>query len=398
MNNILEEAKKLQEDLVSYRRWLHQNPETGEHLPQTKKFVMDKLTEMGYEPQEFGDSGLAVLAGNPDSGKCILVRGDMDALPIKEETTLSFRSENGNMHACGHDMHTAMLLGAAKLLKRYEAELKGCVKLMFQPAEETMTGAEMMVREGILENPKVDAAVTMHGDGMSDYDLGKVTMVAKGVCMSSCDTYRIEIEGVGTHGAFPNQGVDPIMVGANLCQALQEIIAREIKASDIVVLTQGTFHAGIAPNVIPDTAYLEGTIRTFDKEVRTYVKRRVEEITQSIATAFRAKAKCIWNGGCQPLYNDPEVFEDAGRYIRELLGEDGLVIEGEEAIPFASEDFSNILDLVPGIQMFLVTGSIKNGASVPMHNPKIVFDESPMYIGAATLAYVASRWLEEHKR
>lgn len=397
MNNLLEEAKKMQEDLVAYRRWMHQNPEVGEHLPRTKEFVMDKLRKMGYEPQEFGASGLAVLAGNPENGRCILVRGDMDALPIKEETTLSFRSENGNMHACGHDMHTAMLLGAAKLLKMHESELKGCVKFMFQPAEETMTGAEMMIREGILENPKVDAAITMHGDGMSEYDVGKVTLVTKGVSMASCDTYRIEIEGVGTHGAFPNQGVDPIIAGANLCVALQEIVSRELKASDVVVLTQGTFHAGIAPNVIPDTAYLEGTIRTFDKEIRAYVKRRVEEIAGSIAAAFRAKANCIWRGGCQPLYNDPDVFDDASNYVRELLGQDGLVIEGEEAVPFSSEDFSNVLDLVPGIQMFLVTGSIKDGATVPMHNPKIVFDESPMYIGAAILAYVAARWLEEHK-
>lgn len=396
MKNLLEEAKEIQEELVTCRRKIHQNPETGEHLPQTKKFVMEKLIQMGYKPREIGDSGLSALAGRQEGGRCILIRADMDALPVKEETELAFRSKNGNMHACGHDMHTAMLLGAARILKNHESELKGCVKLMFQPAEETFTGAKMMIREGILENPKVDAAVTMHGDGMSDHDIGKVTMVTKGVSMASCDTYRIEIEGVGTHGAFPNQGVDPIMAGMNIYNALQEIITREIKASDIAVLTQGTFHAGTASNIIPDTAYMEGTIRTFDKEVRGYMKQRVEEITQSVAGAFRAKARCIWNGGCQPLYNDPEVFEDVSGYIRELLGQEGLVIEGEEAVPFASEDFSNVLDLVPGIQMFLVTGSIKEGADVPMHNPKIVFDESPMYVGAAALAYVASRWLEEH--
>lgn len=398
MKNLLEEAKKIQEELVACRRKIHQYPEIGEHLPQTKKFVREKLVQMGYQPQELGDSGLAALAGDPGSGRCILLRADMDALPMREETELPFRSENGNMHACGHDMHTAMLLGAASLLKSHESELPGCVKLMFQPAEETFTGAQMMIREGILENPKVDAAITMHGDGMSEYDTGKMTMITKGVAMASCDSYRIEIEGVGTHGAFPNQGVDPIMAGMNIYNALQEIITREIKASDVAVLTQGTFHAGTAANIIPDTAYMEGTLRTFDKEIRKYIRQRVEEITMSVAAAFRVKARCIWNGGCQPLYNDPEVFEDVSGYIRELLGQEGLVIEGEEAVPFSSEDFSNILDLVPGIQMFLVTGSMKEGADVPMHNPKIVFDESVMYIGAAVLAYVASRWLEEHCR
>ena len=398
MKNFLEEAKKMQEELVAFRRKIHQNPEIGEHLPQTKKFVREKLVQMGYQPQELGDSGLAALAGDPGSGRCILLRADMDALPMREETELPFRSENGNMHSCGHDMHTAMLLGAASLLKSHESELPGCVKLMFQPAEETFTGAQMMIREGILENPKVDAAITMHGDGMSEYDAGKMTMITKGVAMASCDSYRIEIEGIGTHGAFPNQGVDPIMAGMNIYNALQEIITREIKASDVAVLTQGTFHAGTAANIIPDTAYMEGTLRTFDKEVRMYIRQRVEEITMSVAAAFRVKARCIWNGGCQPLYNDPEVFEDVSGYIRELLGQEGLVIEGEEAVPFSSEDFSNILDLVPGIQMFLVTGSMKAGADVPMHNPKIVFDESVMYIGAAVLAYVASRWLEEHCR
>ena len=398
MKNLLEEAKKMQEELVAFRRKIHQNPEIGEHLPQTKKFVREKLVQMGYQPQELGDSGLAALAGDPGSGRCILLRADMDALPMREETELPFRSENGNMHSCGHDMHTAMLLGAASLLKSHESELPGCVKLMFQPAEETFTGAQMMIREGILENPKVDAAITMHGDGMSEYDAGKMTMITKGVAMASCDSYRIEIEGIGTHGAFPNQGVDPIMAGMNIYNALQEIITREIKASDVAVLTQGTFHAGTAANIIPDTAYMEGTLRTFDKEVRMYIRQRVEEITMSVAAAFRVKARCIWNGGCQPLYNDPEVFEDVSGYIRELLGQEGLVIEGEEAVPFSSEDFSNILDLVPGIQMFLVTGSMKAGADVPMHNPKIVFDESVMYIGTAVLAYVASRWLEEHCR
>lgn len=396
MSDILNEAKMLQEELVGYRRKIHKNPEIGLHLPETKKFVMEHLKAFGYDPVEVGESGICAMAGNPDKGKCILVRADMDALPIKEETNLEFKSENGYMHACGHDMHTTMLLGAAKILKQHEGELKGCVKLMFQPAEETFQGARMMIDEGILDNPKVDAAITMHGDGMSEHKVGKLTLVRKGVSLASSDSYRIEVEGTGTHGAYPEQGVDPILVGAQIIVALQELIAREIKASDQVVLTQGIFQAGIAPNIIPDTAYMEGTVRTFNKSVREFLMHRMEEVTEHIAAAYRAKAKVIWKGGCPPLVNDPEVFEDVEKYLRELVGDDGLVIEGDEGVVFGAEDFATVLDIVPGVQMYLVTGCIADGAIVPMHNPKIVFDESPMYRGAAAFAYVAERWLEEH--
>lgn len=394
MSQYLEKALEFKEDLTAWRRHIHQNPEVGEDLPETKAYVLARLAEMGIEAQVIDRSGILVQLGDPNRGKCIMVRCDMDALPIQEETDLPFASTNGCMHACGHDLHATVLLGAAKLLKERESELNGCVKLLWQPAEEVMTGAQLMIDGGVLENPHVDAAITMHCDCFSDFSRGDITILNKGLTMASNDIYRITVEGVGTHGAFPNQGVDPIVCGANIVTSLQEIIAREIKAKDQVVITQGSFHAGIVPNVIPGEVVIEGTIRTFDKDVRAFVKQRAEEIVSGIGSAFRCKARVEWLGGCQPLINDPELCDDAKKYISELLGEERFVNEGGQA--YASEDFSNFIDEIPGIQLFLVVGSIAEGAKYAMHNPHAVFDEEQLPVGASVLAQVADRWLEEH--
>lgn len=396
MYDLVKEAQSFQEDMAAWRRHIHQNPELSLELPKTKRFVMDRLAEMGIVPQQVGESGLVVLLGDEKKGKCILVRCDMDALPMKEETDLPYASTNGWMHACGHDMHTTMLLGAAKLLKAHEADIQGCVKLVWQPAEETFLGAKMMVEAGVMENPHVDEAITIHCDCMSDYKLGSITILNKNAAMASSDIYRIDVEGYGTHGAFPNQGVDPIITAATIAVALQEILSREIRAADQVVVTQGTFHAGTAFNIIPSTAYMEGTVRTFDKEVRRQVRRRVEEIVENIGKAYRCKAKVTWVAGCDPLCNDPDTCDCVARYVDELLGEGTFVLEGTTA--YASEDFSNYLsDGTPGAQLFLVVGSTQDGPHYPMHNPKALFDDSQLYRGASTLACVAMRWLAEHK-
>ena len=395
MYDLVKEALAFQEDLAAWRRHIHQNPELSLKLPKTKKFVMERLGEMGIVPQEVGESGLVVLLGDEKKGKCKLIRCDMDALPMKEETGLDYAATGECMHACGHDMHATMLLGAAKLLKAHEEDLKGCVKLVWQPAEETLLGAQMMVDAGVMEKPHVDEAITIHCDCMSPYKLGSITILNKGTAMASNDTYRIDVEGCGTHGAFPNQGVDPIVTAATIVVSLQEILSREIRAADQVVVTQGMFHAGTAANVIPSTAYMEGTIRTFDSAVRAQVRERVEQITENIGKAFRCEAKVSWLGGCDPLYNDPDTCDCVARYVDELLGEGTFVLEGDTA--YASEDFSNFLSNgTPGAQLFLVVGSTQDGARYPMHNPKAVFDDSQLYRGASTLACVALRWLAEH--
>ena len=393
MFDVQKEAQALQEQLIAWRRQLHQMPEVGEHLPRTKAFLRQQLQELGIDSRELDDSGLSVVLGTPDRGPCILLRCDMDGLPLEEKTGLPFASTNGCMHACGHDMHAAMLLGAAAVLKQHESELCGCVKLLWQPAEETMTGAQRMIDSGVLEDPRVDAAITIHCDCMSEYPLGTITILDRGTTMASNDIFRIDVEGVGCHGAFPSQGVDPILAGACICTSLQEILSREISAADQVVLTLGTFHAGTVPNAIPSSAYMEGTIRTFDKKVRAYVLKRVEEIVASVGNAYRCNASVTWLGGCQPLFNDPGICDCIECYVKELLGPERFVVEGGQA--YASEDFSNILDHVPGAQLFLVVGSTQDGARYAMHSPYAVFDDTQLPVGAAVLAQIAARWLND---
>ncbi len=396
MNSFLNEAQKMQESLVQDRRWLHAHPEVGGSLPNTVAYVKKRLEEIGAPGQEICDSGLVVLLGGKKPGPCILLRADMDALPMKEESGLPFASTcDRAAHTCGHDMHTAMMLGVVRLLRAHEDELCGTVKIMFQPGEEPLIGAERMVQAGILENPKVDAAITLHVNAVAPFPTGTLSVAEAGVALASCDNYRITVHGKGCHGAWPYQGVDPIAVGAHILVALQQLNARELSTSEAAVLTQGMFHSGDAPNIIPDTAVIQGTLRTLDESVRQRCLKRFQEIAAGVGAALQADVEVEITGGCAPLVNDPEVRADALRYFRELVGEDG-VAEKEGGPIMSSEDFANVMAHAPGIQVSLAVNSVAEGARYPMHNPKVMMREEPLYIGTAAMAYLAKRWLEEH--
>lgn len=305
---ILQEAKALQEEIKSHRLWLHTHAETGFDLTETKPYVKSALTEMGYAVHECGKAGLVTTVGKP-GGKVLLLRADMDALPIAEEADVDFACKNGRMHACGHDMHTAMLLGAAKILKAHESELGGTVKLMFQPAEEIFEGSKDMIASGVLENPRPDAALMIHVAAGMPLPAGTVVVSAPGVSAPAADYFTIRVHGKGCHGSAPQNGIDPLTAAAHILIALQEIHARELSASDEAVLTIGTFHAGEAGNVIPDTATMGGTIRTYDEKTRAYLKERMTAIAQSIAEAFRASAEVSFGSGCPTLVNDKDLSE-----------------------------------------------------------------------------------------
>lgn len=395
MKTLLADAGALAPVLQRDRRYLHANPEIGHDLDNTVAYVKKRLTEMGYQPQDIGDHGVVAVAGAGKPGKCILLRADMDALPLVEQTDEPFRSENGYMHACGHDLHMSMLLGAAQLLKDREDSLTGQVKLFFQPAEETLTGAQNAIDAGVLENPKVDGAIALHADSPCRYRPGTLTMHRPGIASASCDRYRIHIQGTGGHGAKPHEAVDPINVGAHIHTALQEILSREVPATEAVVLTQGVFHSGEAPNIIPDTAYLEGTLRCYDNALRQQVLKRMGEIVHHIGKAFRADATLEIQGGCAPIDNDPKMFDQLAGYLADLLGEDGLDIDGE--VSQASEDFSNIIQHVPGVLLFVTAGDTEDGYDSFMHHPKVRFDERAMPNGAAAMAAMAIRWLAEEE-
>lgn len=398
---ILEGAGKLQQELLNHRRYLHQNAEVGFDLPVTKAYVKEQLTKMGYQPQDCGKAGVVVLAGGKKPGKVFLIRGDMDALPIQEQSGVEFSSKTCNMHACGHDMHTSMMLGAAKLLKEHEDEIEGTVKLMFQPAEEPLTGAADMIANGVLENPTVDAGMMIHVSTGMPVPEGMCLLPEAGPGASASDWFEIHIQGKGGHGAMPNACVDPVNVAAHIHIALQEINSREVTPGENMVLTVGHITGGTTSNVIPDTAAMYGTLRTFDPEVRSFVKQRMEEISKSVAQAFRAEATVTFPIACPALVNDKDVMESAEKYMEELVGPQGF-ISARKAMPgkakmSGSEDFGFVSEKIPVTMMMLGAGTPANGYVYPQHHPKARFDDTSLQHGVAAYVYIAMRWLEEHK-
>ena len=396
---ILREAKALQEEIKSHRLWLHTHAETGFDLAETKPYVKSALTEMGYTVQECGKAGLVTTVGKP-GGKVLLLRADMDALPIAEEADVDFACKNGRMHACGHDMHTAMLLGAAKILKAHESELGGTVKLMFQPAEEIFEGSKDMIASGVLENPKLDAALMIHVAAGMPLPAGTVVVSAPGVSAPAADYFTIRVHGKGCHGSAPQNGIDPLTAAAHILIALQEIHARELSASDEAVLTIGTFHAGEAGNVIPDTATMGGTIRTYDEKTRAYLKERITAIAKNVAEAFRASAEVSFGSGCPTLVNDKDLSEKVTGYLKDLLGANRAFTTaelsgGKPARGGGSEDFAYVSHEVPSLMLALAAGEPSKGYPYPQHHPKVKFDESVLSTGAAVFVDCAIQYMKE---
>lgn len=402
MKSILEESKSLQPILVQHRRYLHEHAETEFDLPITLEYVTRVLEEMGCTPQPIGQSGIVVMLGEK-KGKTILLRADMDALPIEEQADLPYKACNGNMHACGHDLHTTMLLGAAKLLKQHEQELNGCVKLIFQPNEEGLGGAKSMIEAGLLENPKVDAAMMLHVQSGLPLPVptGMLLTLPAGPVLASADWFTITIQGKGGHGGNPHFTVDPINVACHLHLALQAINAREISALEPTVITVGSLQSGDTNNVIPDTAVLKGTIRAFGLENRNFVKQRLLEISKGIAESSRATAEVEFTRECPYLDLDGELERQLEEYSSELLGEDyvlnlGSIGGGSLAKNTGSEDFAFVSEKVPSACAYLAAGSIDEGYPYVNHHPKVLFDEDVLSVGASVYANAAIEWLSHN--
>ena len=398
--DLLNEAKALEPQLQTWRRTLHRHPEVGFDLPQTKALVKQALTEMGYAPQDCGKAGVIALVGGKKPGKTLLLRGDMDALPIQEQSGEEFSSEiPGKMHGCGHDMHTAMMLGAAKLLKAHEDEIEGTVKLEFQPAEEIFQGSPDMIANGLLEDPKVDAAVMFHVLAGMPLPAGTVLVPGGGITMASCEQYHITVHGKGGHGSTPHACVDPITAAAHIHIALQEINSRELDPNAFGVLTTGCFKAGAASNVIPDTAEMFGTIRTTDPDNKTgeLIRKRMTEIAQGVALAFRCTAEVEFSDYCPCMVVDKALAADALTYMTDLLGAgamDMTPLTGGKA-GGGSEDFAFVSHEVPTVSMFISAGNSKDGYLYGQHHPKVRFDDSILYEGSAAYSYFALRWLSK---
>lgn len=385
--NDLERAKAILPEMIANRRFLHQNPELGMNLKVTTEFVMEKLRDMGIEPKICGGCGVTALIGQKTDGPVFLLRADMDALPMQEESGLTFAAADGAAHCCGHDMHTAMLLGAAKILKEQEEELPGIVKLMFQPGEETLEGAKAMIADGILENPRVDAAMGVHMMPLAP--AGFVGYNAGVVCNSS-DLLHIAIEGKGGHGASPHLSVDPINVGVHIHLALQELIAREVDTQDQAALTFGEFHSGDAKNIIPKTAYLGGTLRTVRQETREYLLARIENCVEMTAKMFGAKASLEIPASVSALTVDETCADIIGKGFSETLGKAAARVSQTTS---GSEDFAEVSRLVPSMFFVVGGGDREHGYEFSGHHPKVRYDETSLASGAAAFACGAKAYL-----
>lgn len=394
MNKIMNQAKSIKNDLIDYRRTIHSNPEVGCELPKTKSYVMDKLREFGYNPREICESGIVATIEGNKKGKTFLLRADMDGLPMEEATECDFKSTNGCMHSCGHDIHTAMLLGAAKLLKENQDEIEGTVKLVFQPDEEGFTGAKKMLEAGVLENPKVDAAMAMH---VSSGTPSNTVLCGLGTTIAGCIRFRIVVKGTGCHGAMPELGVDPINIASHIYISLQEIISREISALQSAVLTIGKFVAGETGNIIPGEVIMEGTIRSLNKEVGEFIFNRMNDVVVSTAKMFRGEAELIKLPSVPPLINDINLSKEVTSYVEDLIGKDSVILFEQGGM--ASEDFAFYSEEIPSVYLMIGAGSKEENSlyGEPMHNKKVVFNEDILVTGAAMHTYCAISWLKNNK-
>ena len=385
---LIEEISQIEHELIEIRRALHQMPETGFNTEKTIAYIRNKLDQYGCEALPCGKSGLSVTLGQKE-GKTILLRADVDALPMCEETELDYASKNGNMHACGHDFHAAMLLGAAKILKAHEHELNGNVKLMFQSAEEIFEGAKDMVEHGILE--KVDAAMMIHVISCVPISSGTILISSAGVGASAADMFEIMIQGKGCHGSMPETGRDPLIPMAHLILGLQSLQTREISVSDKSVLTIGSVHAGKAANIIPDQVILKGSLRTYDEKIRSYLKQRICELSASTAAIYQCTAEVSYTSGCPTLINDKKLSSQMVSVLSEVFEDKAMMAPSGTS---GSEDFAYVSQQVPSLMLSLAAGHPQNGYVYPLHHPKVMFDESALIKGTSAFVICAMEYLK----
>ena len=378
--------------IVADRRHLHEHPELAFEEVETARFVTERLRALGVAEiqtrlAQTGVTGL--IHGGKGPGKTVLLRADMDALPIHEENDVPYVSQTpGVMHACGHDAHTAILLAVARVLTEQKDTFAGTVKLLFQPAEEVPPGgAKPMIEAGVLENPHVDAVFGLHMD--QDEAVGKVT-VGAGPVMAAADRFRIVIKGKGGHGAKPQTAVDPIVVGAQVVTALQTLISREYDPVATGVVSVCAFLAGSAFNVIPDTAELRGTVRTFTPENRQMLSERIPELVKGIAAAMRAEAEVEYAFGYPASINDAAMTELVREVATEVVGAENVITPDPQ---MGAEDFSYFLIERPGSFFFVGSNNAERGLSWGHHHPKFDIDEASLAVGVETLAKTALRYL-----
>jgi len=383
----LDSAKQIHPRLVDLRRRIHQEPELGLQNPETRKKILADLDDLDLEINlHQKSSGIIAILRGARPGRRVLLRGDMDALPMPEETGLDYRSKVPNrMHACGHDAHVSMLAGAARLLCERRDAIEGEVVFMFQPGEEGAGGADVMLREGI---PDVDAAFAMH---VSPLITTGMIGTKPGPFMASCDEFEIEIQGRGGHASMPHDCIDPVPIACEIVQAFQTFVTREIPALDPGVLTVTQLQAGTAFNVIADSVVLRGTLRAMSDRTRAKLLEGLPRIAEGIAKTHRAEARIDLAPGYPVTVNDAGFEAFAREVAGEVFGPDAVL---ELPAPvMGAEDFSYVLEKVPGAMMFLGVRAPGTKRAAPCHSSQMVLDEDAMVLGAALHASVATRFL-----
>lgn len=406
MMHSLETAKRYEEKIIEDRRYLHQHPELGFDLPNTQRYIQQRLVEIGiaHKPcgkvpdevrKKYARAGFAeqanctgIVATIGQGSPCILLRADMDALPIEEEVESEFKStKHGMMHACGHDSHVAMLLGAAQILKEQESQLQGTVKLFFQPGEEWGFGSKLMIDDGALENPKVDAAFGIHI--MPDQEAGTLS-VTKGTITQAMDSYIVDIKGYGGHSSQPHKTIDANMIMNQLYTNLNLLLTREADPKQNVTFSVGSMSGGTVTNVIPERAVLSGNMRSFDQATRDHLCERIPEMVDHVVKAWRGEY-AITEFHTPTTYNDPTFVDQISDSLAAVMGAENIVDLG--AIN-GSEDFSYISQNVPSA--FVILGTGKEGEA-PVHNPRMKQNEDMFKYGAALHAQVAMDWLKNNQ-
>jgi amidohydrolase len=383
MADFISEAQALFEYTRTLRRDFHAHPELGFHEVRTSGIVAQELNKLGLEfTSGIAGTGVVALLEGAKPGPVILVRADMDALPILEETGAAYASQNpGVMHACGHDGHTAILLTVVKMLLAHRDELAGTVKFMFQPAEEGMGGAEKMIEAGVLENPKVETVLGLHV--WNEQPVGWFG-ISNGPMMAGAEIFKIKVEGKGGHGAAPHQTKDPVLAAAQIISALQGIVARNVAPIQTAVVSVTTIHGGETFNVIPPSVTMTGTIRTFEPEVRAIVLQRFEETVHGVAHAMGCQATIDMERLTPATINTPETAMRIQAIARQLFPD--ARIESGNYITMGSEDFAFMLEKVPGCFFFVGSANPEKGLDAGHHHPKFDFDEVALPRAAALMA------------
>lgn len=387
MNQFLKRAMELNNSIQCDRQFIHQNAELGNDLPITSGYVKKRLEEMGLEPKEICKCGITALIKGKKPGKTYLLRADMDALPMPEVNDLPYASKTNASHNCGHDIHSAMVLGAAQMLVERVDELEGNVRLMFQPSEETFEGSKAMIEAGLLDD--VDVASGMHI--MLNWNAPSYACKA-GFMTSSCDGFKITVTGNGCHGAMPHVGIDPINVGVHIYSAFQELIAREVPPRETASLTFGQFAGGDTANIIPHQVVMQGTLRTYNRELRAKLVKRMKIIANAAGVMFGAKVEYEVISAVPATYTDPQMLSEVKEYLKDLSE---LTLADDDYVLTPSDDMAYISEKVPTV--YLLLGARVEENPYGHHNPRVLFDEKALPWGAAIHAQCAFEWLKNHK-